>query len=64
MVKRLPSTPITITKISIVRMGLRPRPNLAMSAPPMMKPVAVMPRMIPHHSTAKSVSPYGSMSAM
>ena len=45
-------------------MGFRPRPNFAMSAPPMMKPVAVMPRMIPHHSTGKSVSPYGSMSAM
>ena len=45
-------------------MGFRPRPNFAMSAPPMMKPVAVIPRTMPHHSTGKSVSPYGSMSAM
>ena len=55
---------MTMTKSSIVRMGLRPRPNFATKMPPMMKPVAVMPRTTPHHSTGNSVSPYGSMSAM
>ena len=53
-----------MTSSSMVRIGLRPSPNLAISRPPMMNPVEVTPSTMPQISTGKSSSPYGSMSAM
>ena len=39
-VNTAPRTPITITAMSMVRSGLDPSPNLPISAPPTMNPVA------------------------
>ena len=57
IVKSAPSSPITMTSISIVRIGLRPSPNFAISRPPMMKPDDVTPSTMPQISTGNSSSP-------
>ena len=57
IVNSAPRIPIAMTTSSIVRIGLRPSPHLAITRPPMMKPVEATPSTMPHHSTGKSVSP-------
>lgn len=53
----IPIAPIATLTRRRERIGLGPRPYLAMSSPPKINPEVVMPSTIPHISTEKSVSP-------
>ena len=52
-----PSSPITITTSSSVRIGFTPRPNFATSPPPIRNPVDANARANPHICASNSVSP-------